>query len=189
MRRPGIFASALAAVSAVIALPVQAQKAAEDTVEETGEDTVEAKLSYVASIYPDGIFYCRVIPRSRATSETLIAIDFMFEEAGPLDALVVVTGQVRGQRYSARMTYSGHAAASQDDPGDAEIVLDTITEYDADPLPDGASWSSPEGDVISLRVERYRSMGPQPYILVGTQDTEFGINDLRCLEGNRAAQR
>lgn len=179
MRRVGAFACSLAAIA--FASPVLAQSDA--------GDTVEAKLAYVASVYPDRTYFCRVLPRTSETSETLITIDFIFEEAGPIDARVVVTGQVRGRRYSARMAYSGHAGASATNPEDAEIVLDRITEYDADALPEGASWSSPEGDVITLRVDRYRSMGSQPYILIGTQDTELGINDLRCLDGSRAAQR
>lgn len=179
MRQFGPFACSLAAFA--LAQPALAQAQA--------DDTVEAKLAYVASVYPDRTYFCRVLPRTSDTSETLITIDFIFEEAGPIDAQVVVTGQVRGRRYSARMTYAGRAGASPANPEEAEIVLDTINDYDADPLPDGATWSSPEGDVITLKIDRYRAIGSQPYILVGTQDTELGINDLRCLDGSKNAQR
>ena len=99
---------------------------------------------------------------------------------------MVVTGQVNGRRYHAWIGYAGHATAD-DESGEAMIRLDTIYHYKADPLPGGAEWSDPEGDVITLRIDRYFSIGLQKYILIGTQESEFGVNDLRCLDGSRAS--
>lgn len=174
MRQTGTFALLLTAC----AIPAQAQSDA--------RDTVAAKLAYVASIYPEGSYHCRVTPRTGGTSQTLMAIDFILDETGAVDAHMVVTGQVQGRRYNARLGYSGHAGASDSNPEEAVIVLDTVYRFDADPLPGGAQWSDPQGDTITLRVDRYYSMGTQPYILVGTQESEFGVNDLRCLDGSRS---
>lgn len=172
-------AAALGLVLALTASPVMAQS---DSL-----DSPEAKFAYVAGIYPQGSYHCRVTPRSGGTSETLMAIDFMMDGEGPVQANMVVTGQVNGRRYNAWIGYAGRTRTSASDPEEAVIVLDTVYHFDADPLPGGAEWSDPDGDTITLRIDRYFSMGRQKYILVGTQESEFGVNDLRCLDGSRAS--
>lgn len=179
MRRSGTFALALSALA--MAAPLQAQEQSDPL------DTPESKFAYVAGVYPEGSYHCRVIPRSDSTSETLMAIDFIIEGEGPVLANVVVTGQVNGRRYHAWIGYAGREVTSADDPEEAKIVLDSVYHYKADPLPGGAEWSNPEGDTITLRIDRYFSMGSQKYILNGTQVSEFGVNDLRCLDGSTAS--
>ena len=179
MRRFGSFALALSAFGT--AIPMQAQAQADPL------DTSESKFAYVAGIYPEGSYHCRVTPRTGGTSETLMAIDFIIDGEGPVLANVVVTGQVDGRRYHAWIGYAGREVTSADDPEEAVIVLDSVYHYKADPLPGGAEWSDPEGDKITLRIDRYFSIGSQKYILNGTQESEFGINDLRCLDGSRAS--
>ena len=160
---------------AALAAPLSAQS--------DDSESVEAKLSYVSGIYPERTYFCGARPRDGGTSETRILFDFFLDGAGPVEAKMEVIGSVGGRRVSARMRWRGTAGPAPDNPEEAVIVLTEVYDYDADPLPDGAEWSDPEGDIITLRVDRYFSMGTQPYILVGTQLSEFGTNDLRCLDG------
>ena len=148
-------------------------------------ETVSDKLAYVAALHPERIYYCGVRPLGSGTSETRMTIDFELDGAGPVEAMVVVTGSVGGRPYSARIQFRGTAGPAQDQPEEAEIVLTEVYSYDADPLPEGAAWSDPDGDVITLRVEENALMGSQPYILNGTQLSEFGINEVRCLDNRR----
>lgn len=146
---------------------------------------VEKKLAYVAAVGPDRTYYCRVVPRSDATNRTQMVIDFSLEGEGPVDARMVVTGSVGGRPYSARIYWRGTAGPAGEDGNDAQIVLNEVSGFDADPLPGEARWSDPTGDTITLRVDHHTSLGPQSYVLQGTQESEFGINDLTCLDGVR----
>ena len=128
-------------------------------------------------------YFCRVNPRGAGTSQTQMRIDFSLDGEGPVDAQMVVTGLVSNRRYSARLSWRGTASRADDNPDIAVIRLDDVYKFDADPLPGDAAWSDPSDDTIILRVEDYNPDGDEPYILVGTQTSEFGINDLRCLDG------
>lgn len=146
---------------------------------------VEKRLAHVAVTSADRIYYCRVTPRSDATNQTQMLIDFQLEGEGPVTARMIVTGRVRGQLYHARITWRGTAGPAGDDGQEALIVLNEVAGFDADPLPGKARWSDPNGDRISLRVEPFLQKGPHSFALNGTQETEFGINDLTCLDGDR----
>lgn len=152
-------------------------------LQEPQQEQADAKFAYIAGLDPARTFYCRVMPRSSGSSETQLELDFTLEGAGPVEAKMVVTGSVNGRRYSARMNWRGTASAVGNGHNEALINLDEIYDWDGDPLPGDAEWSDPSGDTISLRIEDHYSMGTQPYILVGTQVTEFGVNDVRCLDG------
>ncbi len=143
---------------------------------------IEKQLAHVATVSEAGDYYCRVSPRSAGTSQTQMSLDFTVSGPGPVEAKMVVTGLVAGMRYSARLSWRGTASASADDEDVAEIILDEVYHFDPDPLPGDAKWSDPSGDRITLRVEDYSARGPEPYILAGTQKTEFGVNDMRCRE-------
>lgn len=174
------FAGSLFAIGVVATLapaPIAAQSKSE------GE--VEKKLAYVASVAPERTYFCRVTPRGSGTSQTQMRIEFTLEGVGPVDAQMVVSGLVSDRRYSARLSWRGTASRSSEDSEIAVITLDEVYKFDADPLPGDAAWSDPSGDTITLHVEEYVSMGPEPYILVGTQTSEFGINDLRCVDGRK----
>lgn len=146
---------------------------------------VAARLSYVAATSPDRIYYCRVTPRSDATNQTQMLIEFDLAGEGPVAARMIVTGSVRGELYRARISWRGTAGPSGENGEDALIVLDEVAGFDADPLPGKARWSDPRSDKIKLRVEPLLSENPRPYALNGTQETEFGVNDLACLDGDR----
>lgn len=164
-------ASILAACAALSCVPASAQSSADE------------KLAYVASVAPEGVFFCSVKPRSLNTSETFMRVAIALDGEGPVEADVTVTGVVSGSRYSARIGFRGTASVSQDDAGDALITLNEVSSFDADPLPGDAEWSDPEGDVIELRVVDFVSRrGDQRFILRGTQVSEFGINDVSCLD-------
>lgn len=176
--RPRFLAIAgVVAASMAAAVPAMAQT--------DDPESVAAKLAYVAGIYPERTYYCRASPLDAGTSETSILFDFQLDGTGPVDARMEVRGQVRGRPVSARMRWRGTAGPAENNPDEAVIVLTEVYDYDADPLPDGAEWSDPSGDVITLKIERFLTVGGREYILNGTQETEFGTNALRCLDGNR----
>lgn len=144
--------------------------------------TGEEKLAYVAAIGPQRSFYCEATPQTGATNSTQITLDFELSGAGPVNAQMVVTGSVQRRFYNARIGWNGTASAQG---SKAQIVLDAVTGFKADTLPGDAQWSDPEGDVITLRILPYSSFSSQRYILKGTQETELGTNDLRCLDAPR----
>jgi hypothetical protein len=149
------------------------------------ESDVAQRLAYVAQVSADRIFYCRVAPRSDATNPTQMLIEFDLAGVGPVAARMIVTGSVRGDLYRARISWRGTAGPSGEDGQDALIVLDEVAGFDPDPLPGKARWSDPAGDTITLRVDPAPSGAPRPFVLSGTQETEFGINDLACIDGER----
>ena len=156
-----------------------------EQAQSANQSEVERKFDYVANVFPERTFFCRVTPQGSGTSETRINFDFEFDGPGPVDARMEVIGRVAGRPVSARMRWRGTASIEGKDGRHAVIRLTEIYDYDADPLPGSARWSDPQGDTITLRIENYVSLGTQPYVLNGTQNTEFGINDLRCLDSAR----
>lgn len=140
------------------------------------------KLAYVAGIGPERTFFCEAIPQSGATNKTLMVLDFELGGAGVMTAEMVVTGSVNGRFYNTRIGWRGMASTDGDE---ARIVLNEVSSVDADALPGTAQWSDPEGDVITLRVDPYASLGSQSFVLQGTQETELGTNNLSCLDGPR----
>jgi hypothetical protein len=153
----------------------------------SAQSSADEKLAYVASVAGEGVFFCSVKPRSRNTSETFMRVAIALDGEGPVEADVIVTGVVSGSRYSARISFRGIASAEyagdNGESGEAVITLNEVTSFDADSLPGDAEWSDPEGDVIELRVADFVSRGgDQRFILRGTQVSEFGTNDVSCLD-------
>lgn len=144
----------------------------------SAQSEAEKALAHIEEIALERTYFCRVKPRTSATSEAFISLRLKFESESQVDARMVVTGRVSGAPVSARMSWRG---ATSTEGNQAVISLTEIYEYDADPLPGDAEWSDPEGDLITLNVVETDRRGSLAYVLSGTQETELGTNDLNCL--------
>ncbi|WP_162627673.1 hypothetical protein [Erythrobacter sp. KY5] len=146
------------------------------------QSSAEEKLAHVEEVAAQRTYFCRVKPRTSSTSETSIALDFEFGDSSQIEARMVVTGRVSGAPVSARMRWRGTTATSGEE---AVISLTEVYNYEADPLPGDAEWSDPDGDLITLNIVDTQRRGSQAFVLAGTQETELGTNDLRCLPGRK----
>jgi len=146
------------------------------------QSTGSEKLAYVADVGPERTFFCEAIPQTGSTNKTLMMLDFELNGAGPISAKMIVTGSVDGRFFNTRIGWLGTASTDGDE---ARVVLNEVSSVDADTLPGKARWSDPRGDVITLRIDPYASLGSQRFILKGSQETELGTNDLKCLDGPR----
>jgi len=171
---------------AAIALATVAQAGANERVPVAQNGLVEAytKLDYVNSIVPPDVWVCRAAPRTSNTAPTQLMMAFIIPGMGDITASARNTVTLNGRSYSGNYRATGTAVARVD--GSATIRLDSFEVMSQDQLPNGYDWSDPSQDIIELQVVAdTASRDRKPYMMVGTQSSEFGTNDLTCIAFDR----
>ena len=153
-------------------------------ISSTGLAEARNKLSFVNSIEPPDLWICRARPQGGGTSGSNVMLAFMIPGAGDIAASMRVQFDLEGRSYAGSYRARGTAFARQD--GEATIRLNSFTVLSEDTLPYDYEWSDPSNDVIELRVVTDTTgRGDKPYMMVGTQRSEFGVNDLACIAYDR----
>ena len=138
------------------------------------------RLDHVAGLGTSGNWACTVRPRSENTSATTMQFMLLIGPNREVNGLMRVAFNYQGRTYNGSLDVSGRAIAKNS--GDASLVIDRFDDFQGDQLPDGLQWSDPNGDVIELDVvPNTLNSARGPYMLTGSQTSEFGVNSVGCL--------